>query len=61
MSYLDICIIGWNLNALMFVVNLLIAVRVISSQDRETLQEESLVLKKIFEKNEKDLEENKDL
>lgn len=47
MSYLDICIIGWNLNALMFVINLLIAVRVVSTQDRTKLQEESLVLKEL--------------
>ena len=45
MSYLDICITGWNLNALMFVVNLLIAIRTISTQDKSRLYEESLVLK----------------
>ncbi|CAM3845480.1 hypothetical protein [Arcobacter cloacae] len=49
MSYLDICIIGWNLNALMFVVNFLIAIRVISTQDRSKLHEESLVLKELKE------------
>ena len=49
MSYLDICIIGWNLNALMFVVNFLIAIRVISTQDRSKLQEESMVLKELKE------------
>ncbi len=53
MSYLDICIIGWNLNALMFVVNLLMALRVVSSQDRETLQEESIVLKELKEEMDK--------
>lgn len=47
MSYLDICIMGWNLNAFMFVVNFLIAIRVISTQDRMKLQEESLVLKEL--------------
>ena len=47
MSYLDICIIGWNLNALMFVINFLIAIRVISTGDRSKLQEESLVLKEL--------------
>ena len=51
MSYLDICIIGWNLNALMFVVNFLIAIRVISTQDRSKLQEESMVLKELKEEN----------
>ena len=49
MTYLDICIIGWNLNALMFVTNFLLAIRVISTQDRDTLQEESLVLKELKE------------
>ena len=49
MSYLDICIIGWNLNALMFVLNFFLAIKVISSQDRDTLQEESLVLKELKE------------
>jgi len=53
MSYLDICIIGWNLNAFMFVVNLLIAVKVISTQDRAKLQEESLILKELKEELEK--------
>jgi hypothetical protein len=47
MSYLDICIIGWNLNTLMFVVNFLIAIRVISTQDRSKLQEESMILKEL--------------
>ncbi|WP_121626719.1 hypothetical protein [Poseidonibacter antarcticus] len=50
MTYLDICIIGWNLNALMFVINFLLAIKVISTQDRSTLQEESLVLKELKEK-----------
>jgi hypothetical protein len=49
MSYLDICILGWNLNAFMFVVNFLIAIKVISTQDRSKLQEESLVLKELKE------------
>ena len=53
MSYLDICIIGWNLNALMFVINFLIAIRVISTGDRSKLQEESLVLKELKEELEK--------
>ena len=53
MSYLDICITGWNLNALMFVVNLLIAIRTISTQDKSRLYEESLVLKELKEELEK--------
>ena len=53
MSYLDICITGWNLNALMFVVNLFIAVRTISAEDRLKLQEDSLVLKELKEELDK--------
>lgn len=53
MNYLDICIIGWNLNALMFVVNLLIAVKTISNADRDKLHEESLVLKELKEELDK--------
>lgn len=47
MTYLDICIFGWNLNAFMFVVNFFIAIKTMSNQDREKLQEESLVLKEL--------------
>lgn len=47
MSYLDICIMGWNLNALMFVVNFLMAIRVITNHDRDQLEEESQVLKEL--------------
>ena len=47
MSYLEICITGWNLNAFMFVLNLLIAVRTISTQDRSKLYEENLILKEL--------------
>ena len=53
MSYLDICITGWNLNAFMFVVNLLIAVRAISTQDKSRLYEESLILKELKDELEK--------
>lgn len=53
MSYIDICIMGWNLNAFMFVVNFLMAIRVISSSDRDKLQEESVVLKELKEQMEK--------
>lgn len=44
MSYLDIFIMGWNLNALMFVINFLMAIRVVSKGNREDLQKESEVL-----------------
>ena len=53
MSYLDICILGWNLNAFMFAVNFLIAIRTISGQDRDLLQEQSLVLKELKNELEK--------
>ncbi len=47
MSYLDICIIGWNLNALMFVINFFLAIRTITIQTRDTLEKESMVLKEL--------------
>ena len=47
MSYLDICITGWNLNALMFVVNLFIALKVVSREDKSRLYEENLILKEL--------------
>ncbi|GGD49481.1 hypothetical protein GCM10012288_24460 [Malaciobacter pacificus] len=53
MSYLDICIVGWNLNAFMFVVNFLIAIKSISGVNRENLMEESQVLKELKEELEK--------
>ena len=53
MTYLDIFIIGWNLTALMFVINFLIAVRVISTQDKTKLVEESMILKELKDEFEK--------
>lgn len=53
MSYLDICILGWNLNAFMFLVNFFLAIRVISRHDTQKLQEESLVLKNLKEEMDK--------
>ncbi len=53
MSYLDIFILGWNLNALMFLVNFILAIRVLIGQDREKLQEESMVLKELKEQMDK--------
>lgn len=47
MSYLEICIMGWNLNALMFAVNFVMAIRVISNQDGEKLEKESEVLREL--------------
>jgi len=53
MSYGDIFIIGWNLNALMFMVNLLMAFSILKSSDPVQLAKESeklTVLKEEFEK-----------
>lgn len=53
MNYLDICILGWNLNALMFLVNFLMAVRVISTQDKDSLHKESEILKELKDEMDK--------
>ena len=50
MSYEEIFILGWNLNALMFVANLLLAFKVISTADKSKLQEESEELKELKNK-----------
>lgn len=47
MSYTDIFIIGWNLNAFMFVLNFLIVLRVVSNKANEDLQGESEVLRNL--------------
>ncbi|RXJ60296.1 hypothetical protein [Candidatus Marinarcus aquaticus] len=49
MSYFDIFIFGWNLNAFMFVVNMLLAIRVIRSKDPEELEEENEQLQRLKE------------
>ena len=49
MGYLEIFILGWNLNALMFAVNFIIAARTISSTNKEQLMKESYVLKELKE------------
>lgn len=41
MTYLDIFVFGWNLNALMFVINILLAFNVIKSKDALQLQDQS--------------------
>ena len=41
MEYIDIFVLGWNLNALMFVINLLMAVKVVNSNDPEVLREQT--------------------
>ena len=53
MSYIEIFIIGWNLNALMFAINFFIAIKTISSQDRSILAQQSLILKDLKDELEK--------
>lgn len=45
MSYSDIFIVGWNLNALMFILNFLIALTVISNKQNRDLKAESQALR----------------
>lgn len=47
MTYTEIFIIGWNFNALMFVINLILAFKVISTVDRDKLSQESEELKEL--------------
>lgn len=47
MDYLEIFILGWNLNAAMFALNFIIAARTISSTNKEDLMKESHVLKEL--------------
>lgn len=47
MSYADIIILGWNLNALMFVVNLLLALNVMKADDIQKIQEQGELLSKL--------------
>lgn len=52
MTYAEIFILGWNLNAVMFVINLMLAVKVVKSHDITSLHKESEVLSEL--KNEFD-------
>ena len=47
MNYTDIIILGWNLNALMFVVNLVLAINIIRTNEAERFQEESEKLREL--------------
>ncbi|MEA3288791.1 MAG: hypothetical protein U9Q04_01310 [Campylobacterota bacterium] len=47
MNYSDIFILGWNLNAFMFVINLFLAVNIVRSNDPERLEKESELLNKL--------------
>ena len=49
MSYFDIFSLGWNLNALMFVINIFIAMKIMNSDDVSRLEEESQILKELKE------------
>lgn len=44
MTYTDIIILGWNLNALMFVVNLFLAINVMKASDIQDLEKQSRTL-----------------
>ena len=47
MSYEDIFVLGWNLNALMVLINLLLAINIFKSSDPIEMQKNSEVLKKL--------------
>jgi len=47
MSYSEIFILGWNLNGVMFVVNLLLAINVIKSTDIVSVSKEHEVLSEL--------------
>lgn len=47
MTYTDIIILGWNLNAMMFVVNLFLAFNVMRADDMEKLQKQGELLSKL--------------
>lgn len=49
MSYEEIFILGWNLNAFMFVVNFLVAMFVIKNNDPQELQKQNEVLETLKE------------
>lgn len=47
MTYSEIFILGWNLNALMFALNLIIALRAIKTSSKEQLVKENQVLNEL--------------
>lgn len=47
MSYADIFIMGWNLNAFMFVLNFIIVLKVVSNKQNIDLKQESEVLREL--------------
>ncbi len=53
LNYTDIFILGWNLNALMFVINLMVAMRILNSNDAGVLHKESETLRGLKEEFDK--------
>ena len=49
MSYTEIFILGWNLNALMFILNLVIAFGTVRTNDPISLHKETAILKDLKE------------
>lgn len=49
MTYSEIFILGWNLNAFMFVLNLLLAITIIKANDPDDLQKQNEILGKLKE------------
>ena len=52
MSYYEIFIIGWKLNALMFLSNLFLAFSTFNSKDIKQMQKQSSMLKELKEEHE---------
>lgn len=53
MTYLDIFVLGWNLNALMFALNISVALITVSKEDKNRLEQEGLALQKLKEELDK--------
>jgi len=53
MSYEDICILGWNLNAMMVLINIFVAMNIFSSSDPIEMEKNSHTLQKLSKEFEK--------
>jgi hypothetical protein len=53
LSYFDIFSLGWNLNAVMFVVNLVLAINIVKTNDVGNLHKEGEVLRELKEELDK--------
>lgn len=53
MTYEEIFILGWNLNVTMFLMNFFLALRTMSSKNKEQLMEENKVLNNLKEEFDK--------